>query len=372
MSTPDDDTYFPELKKRIDAVSAADRGEPVLAALHEVVNFAKAHHDGDTVAEFARRLIKAGSLYGRIDYEMIGFGEVLHLYQTNANFADLRTDVLWYYKWLAEHLPEHLDVPAAQVWSLLDQMEAFYRQEKEGLRPVHALRCRAAAFMGMTDEAKAYYEQWQSAPPGETDDCPACETHANVEALLRFGKLEDALAAAEPILTGQQRCEEVPVTTFSMLLFPMVVAGRTEDAVSMHMFARRAVRHVPKFIGSLADHVMFLSLIDAFVPASRHVFVMLAKAVDVRNDAHRFDVARAAWFYFARAKVAGAEDVLLPRRTPLGREGKPVPVDDAIAHYEAETRALAEAFDRRNGTTRFTERSELLAKLAAAKPPAEG
>jgi len=359
------DDYFNQLNAHIESAKAA-RGEPRLLRIRDVLDFAKAEGDNDTAAEFSRHLIKAANLQARIDYEMIGFGELRALYERNPNFADLRDQVLWYYKWLAEHLPEHVEVPRAQIDAFLDQMEQTYRDEKAGLRPVHEHRCRAAAFMGRRDEAEAHYELWQATPSDQSDDCPACETHAKAHALLSLGRLEEAIDAAEPILAGEQHCEEVPATTFSILLFPLLITGKLEQAVVLHSAVRRQVRHVPKLVGYLADHVLFLSVIGALHVAARHNLIMLARIEDVPNTAYQFAVARAAWVHFARQQKAGRTVADHPRRSDLSPIGEPVPIDRAIAFYQSKARALATAFDARNGTARFADRTTLAERLVDA------
>ena len=143
MSEPQRD----EIQELIDTLEPL-RGEPLLVRLQEIVEAGKRRGEGDVVAAFAKHLIEAGSALGRLDYEMIGFGEIQSLYLRDARYADLRDQVLWYFKWLCERLPEYVEVPSEQVWGTLDRMEQFYRAEREGLRPVHGLRSRAAALMG--------------------------------------------------------------------------------------------------------------------------------------------------------------------------------------------------------------------------------
>src|SRR4051812_29810803 len=245
--------YHDILKRMVERLRTL-RGETLLAEIHAVVQTARAHDDGDTAAEFAKHLINASSDEGRLDYEMIGFGQLKDLYQHDARYADLRRDILWYYKWITEHLPEYVEVPAAQIESTFQDMERFYREEKEGLRPVLALRARAAAFMGRDVEAEHYATQWEEAEEQDSDDCPACQTHSRVQLLLDLGRPEEAVEAADPVLRGDQFCEEVPATTFSRLLLPLLLLDRAGEALFLSAVVRRQVRLVPALVGYLADH----------------------------------------------------------------------------------------------------------------------
>lgn len=362
------DNYFAELdrlRKSLDGL----RGEAVLRRMREIIDLAKRNEDGDTVADFAQALVEIGNAEGRLDYEMIGFGELRDLYLRDDRFADLKRQVLWYYKWLGERLPEYVEVPATQIWGMLDQMEALYRQESVGLRPVHGLRCRAASLMGLKDEAERHYDLWEASERGDSDDCPACETHLKVQVLLDQARIDEAIDAAGPILAGDEHCGEVPAVTFSRLLMPLLVK-QDQRAPSMCAAVLRQVRSSPKFVGYLADHVTFLTLIGAGVGV-RLCWVMLAMGEEASNGQDRFLVARAAWTHFAVLRKAGVTEVKLPtrigedaRRVGRGRfvsEG--VGIDEAVERYGRRATDLAAAFDQRNGTDRFSKRIEFAREL---------
>ena len=358
------DDYSERLRQKIEALAAL-RGEALLRALREVLDLAKAEGDGDTVAEFARHLIEAGSHEGRLDYEMIGFGEMRDLYLRDADYADLRAYLLWYYKWVTERLPEYVEVSPEQVEATFAEMERFYRTENEGMRPVLALRARAAAFMGRTAEAERYAAEWEAAAEQESDDCAACQTHSRVQLLLDLGRPVDAIEAAGPVLGGEESCEEVPATTFSRLLLPLLLLDKPEESLFLSSVVRRQVRVVPKLVGYLADHVIFLSLVGLLDAARRLTLVMVARAEQSPNRFDQFQASRAAWVFLALAAKQGRREIALPR-TPIGAAGGPTPTAEAASFYESRARELAAAFDARNGTDRFGQlvaQAEQLATL---------
>jgi hypothetical protein len=346
------DQYGRELRHKIESLSALS-GEPLLRALRDVVELAKANGDGDTVAEFARHLIQVGAHEGRLDYEMIGFGEMKALYQRDANYADLRGYLLWYYKWVTERLPEYVEVSPRQIESTFADMERFYSAEQEGIRPVLALRARAAAFMGHADDARRYLAEWEAAPEVESDDCPACQTHSRVQLLLDLDQPAEAVEAAGPVIGGGQSCEEVPATTFCRLLLPMLLLGKAEEALFLSVVVRRQVRLVPKMLSYLADQVIFLSCVGVLDTARRLALVMAARAEVAPNPFDQFCASRAGWVFLSRlAKEGGGTEIRLPR-TAIGAGGECVPLTAAAGHYETRARQLAGAFDRRHGTDRF-------------------
>jgi hypothetical protein len=233
-------------------------------------------------------------------------------------------------------------------------MERFYKAEGEGERPILALRARAAAFMGHPQDAERYMAAWEAAPTVQSDDCAACQTHSRVQLLLDLGRPLDAIEAAGPVLGGDESCEEVPTTTFSRLLLPFLLLGKPDEAIFLHTVVRRPARLVPKLVGYLADHVIFLSAVGAMQTARRMTLVMTARAATALNTFDQFQAFRAAWVFLSRfAKANKAERITLPTQTPLGAGGDPVRLTDAAAHYEALARDAARRLDERNGTNRF-------------------
>ena len=359
----DSTDYYTRLQQAIDRLEHL-KAEPMLKEVRSIIELAKANGDGNAVADFARHLIRAASHEGRLDYEMIGFGELQALYERDANYSDLRADLLWYSTGRAERLPEYVDVPAERIDSFLDQMEQFYRAAGEGLRPVYELRCRAAGFMGREEDARRLAELWQATPQAASDNCPACETHSRVQYLLDVGEIPEAIEAARQILEGEQSCEEVPSTTFSRLLIPLLfTTGDPESPLYLASVVRRHVRHTAALLSHLADHVNLLSLVGLFDDARRNLWVLLARSQDAPNDFVRFCAARSAWLCFARMGKAGVDTARFPPRTG-GLAGRTLRTTEAAAHYRARAVALAEAFDRRNGTGRFALRTEAIEKLA--------
>ena len=361
-------TYYEQLQSAIDALEGQE-GEALLRGIRGVIELAKQNNDGDTVADFSRHLIEAGSRSGRLDYEMIGFGEMQALFERSGKHADLRDYVLWYYKWLAERLPEYVEVPRDQIEAFFQRMEAFYEAQDEGKRPVWELRCRAASFMGHEQEAAGYAELWEKTEKRGSDNCPACETHSRVQYLLDVGKLPEALAAAGPILAGEQYCEEVPSTTFSRLLLPLLFTGEGERALTLAFITRGQARHTPALLSHLADHVIFLSMVGLWEQARRHLWLMLSRVMDANNAFVRYCVYRAAWLCLARMGRVGIETITFPPRTELAGQRMTTPA--AAARFEAAARDIAKAFDRRNGTERFAKRLETVERLIELRPREE-
>lgn len=345
-----DRAYYHQLQAAINALERM-HGAEALDGLVRVLQLARQQKDWDTLAEYAMHLVRAGSHYGRFDLELQGLGEIHRLYEADGRYADLRDQVILGFKWIAERVPEHVEISRADVEGFFDRMESFYRREKTGLRPLYQSRCRTAAFMGYTREADHYRSLWRKSPKHDQDDCPACETDARVQYLLCCGRPHKALKAAGPVLDGRQWCDGA-TATFARLLLYKTLSGEPDVALRMAMFSRRKLRHQPGLLAAFSDHVMFLSIIGMTEMARRTVWVVLARDAEATNPYIHFCVARAMWLYFAR--MEGSGQVTFPRRTELA--GQTMTAKSAAAFYGRRAHELAKAFDARNGTTLFATR----------------
>ena len=209
--------------------------------------------------------------------------------------------------------------------------------------------------MGRADEARRYMAEWEEAPQVESDDCPACQTHSRVQLLLDLDEPVEAAEAAGPVLDGSQSCEEVPATTFSRLLLPMLLLGKAEDALFLSVVTRRQVRLVPKMLSHLADHVTFLSLVGLLDTARRLALVMVARAEvgPTRSTASARAGPRGCSCPGSRRTAAARRSACRGRRSAA--DGRCVAITEAAAHFESRTRELADVFDARHGTPRFAK-----------------
>ena len=279
--------------------------------------------------------------------------------------------VLWHYKWIAEHLHEYPTLSRAKIADFFDRMEAYFKAEEEGLRPVYNNRMAEAAAAGQDVEFDAWRNRWEAAPSDESDDCAACETHSIVESLLNLGRAEDALEAATPLLKGEQYCDEVPSTTFSRLLLPLLKMQNARMAEAAHRVSLRYVRRAPKMLRYLADHVVYLSLQRREDEARRLAAVLMARIDESRNGLNRYRAAAALWLWASARKSAGHATIPVPKRVSWSPPGGLAKADDVIARYQTMATDIARQFDERNGTDLFAKRIGSVGKMAEflSQPP---
>lgn len=336
-------------------VSEIQRSRPqrALELFNDLAKLANDAGDDEGAEQAVISQLQLANELGNFQVEFQAFNQLESWYA--AGRSNLRGPVLWFYKWIGEDLHNFPSLSRKVIGEFFGRMEKCFRQENEGLRPVYGLRMKEAAFAGHEAEADAWRAKWEAEPSAGSDDCPACETHGLVESLLNLGRPEQAIEAAAPILSGEQYCGEVPATTFSRLLLPLMRAS-DERCEMCHMVTLRAVRVQPKLVRYLADHVIYLCLTDRSGFASRLVAVMLARVDNSPNGFERYRAAVAAWLWGVARKAMGESHTRVPRRLSWAPADQMVSLDDFIARHRNEAMLLAGQFDARNGSSVFAER----------------
>jgi hypothetical protein len=228
--------------------------------------------------------------------------------------------------------------------------------------------------MGHRDEVTGWFEKWQAAPEGDSDDCPACEADRRILYLLETERTAEALDAAVPILKGEIWCDETPIT-LTRLIGPALKHDRRNLASAILHATSRPVRRVPNMLSALSAHVVHRLFEGDMTRSHRLATLALAKAKQARNDLDRFNVYRACGMWAALAVIAGARDLTLPSKVlPGGSSDSPAAsLPDAAAICFQEASRIATRFDARNGTTRYAERlgemEETIRKVVAIADP---
>lgn len=334
-------------------------GQTLLEGIHAISRRFGEENDGDQQAEWLSTLMNVAWKQGRFDFELRAFGELRGLYNASEHFAYLRPQLLWYFKWLVERLPEHSDVPIETIERIFSDMESFYRAAGESLRPYYGLRCQAALYMGYSAAADDWYARWQAEPIGDSDDCAACEADRKIVYLLEEEDQHAALEAAKPLIEGDVACEETPAT-FSKLMIPALTAGQLDLALWLQRMSVRYIRKTPNMLANLASHVVFLTMLGRYANAERLAKIGLALANVSDNDFRKSTIYRGCAFCFAIGSLVGRREITLPASifvtdsSPTGRVALP----EASSRCLQEARAFSERLDRRNSTNRYQERTD--------------
>ena len=343
----------------IDAVAEMPPGFARTAAAEEAVRLADAANDLD--AGFAAReaLFEVAEHGGEPQKAMVAITWCLAQLDAHPGRFDA-SRTLWALKWLPFTLLDVPDVPLADVERVVAEAQRRYAAEGIGEDAVAKLGWTVPLRTGRVAEAVAAHRQWRLVPRTELGDCRACDVASEVALAIEAGDPARAADVARPVVAGRLDCAEQPAGVLADLLAPLLDLGRVEEAERLHQWGLRLARGNPSLVADQALHVPFLvrrarlpeaaglagELLEVCDRGLFSVYArmsVLATAASVAASLHEQGVQQLAAAWGDRPRDTGA-------------------LADLLA---GEARALAERYDRRNGTD---ARSAEVARWVAVRP----
>lgn len=314
------------------AYEATDHAE-AFALLQEAARQADLLGDEEIAYDARDALLDAAHELGDDQTLLATFGWLLN-YSDQHPEEDKAEELFWRYKWAIAIATSMPAVPLERLYALQDDFARRTREAGLGERTADMYRWRLALHRG--DEAGiAEYQAKALAQPSTWLDCNACDTDQIVQELVRVGKLDEALTKAKVVFSFKESCNVVPARTYIYFLLPLLLAGRRDEAQTMHQRGYSLVRGERNSLRELAAHLAYLILSGQKEAAAKLYKGNLGLAETEKSASKLQD-----W----HAACALDEE--------LTGEG-----------HEAKARALAAAFDKRNGTRYQTEQVEKLLAL---------
>lgn len=288
------------------------------------------------------------------DKMFVPFSRLLRMWDERPeDFDEYETHQLhWVFKWVSSGMLDQPHVPLDSVEKWLGEMEHRYRLAGHTERAVRGAEFSVAAHIGDVRRAERAYEAWLAADRDRMADCHACELHEQGWWQTERGRDEEALRLWRPVLEGEFTCAHEPHTTLASSLAPLLRLGRVDEARAHHLRGLRLVRPMESMRAAYADHVEFCALSGN---EARGLELLAERPAYFTDDGHPR----------SRLEFTAVVALLMDRLTELGLGGRRVPgpvgrewtAIELAAHARAEALELAARFDRRNGTTRVSERA---------------
>jgi hypothetical protein len=238
-----------ELMEKADGASGAEK----IALLDEALRLTDLRYDVERSSYIREELFQALYWDGQFVRALAEFNIMLAAADRHADSwgGEINDRLLWLYKWVADNPQKYLSVSRPQMEAMFADVQRRYEAAGLSMRAIHSLRCTFSVDIGETEQAKRYYQFWQAADEDGSEDCAACELSTEVYFLIDVGQVDAALEKAKPLFAGKLRCEEVPNTTFSLLLPTLVRRGQLERAKKAQAMSIKQMRESRKFLGYL-------------------------------------------------------------------------------------------------------------------------
>ena len=333
-------------------VVAADSAGLVELALRARLDLIPAYHEGLQVAKV-----------------FAVFGWCLALWDREPERVDdWSAEMLrWHFKMVssASRFPS---VSLDQINGMLDRMERRYRLGGHSLHAVHSRRQQVAARIGDLATAESEYRLWMAAPRDENSDCAGCDPEGQVQWLTVKGQYAEAIALAEPVLSGRVGCISQPQDMLAAVLLPLTRLGRHDEAFQAHLRAYRQHRKDPDDIVYLSTHLEFLALAGHEVRGLEVLQRHLGWVDNPREPYSHMMFTASAALLLRRLMELGHGEQLLARPAFQDRAQTDVTVAALADEFRATALRIAALFDARNGSE---FQSDQIRTLLAAEPIVE-
>ncbi|MGW0936025.1 hypothetical protein [Streptomyces sp. NPDC002666] len=281
------------------------------------------------------------------------FARLLTLFDEQPDVFDerLRHLLFWRFKWVAGALRALPEIPLASLRQWLKGMKDRYEKAGLGLQPYYGQVYQLASHTG--EHTAVAYELWAGRTRTAFSDCEACEICERALYHLAAGDDERALRAWEPVLAGQESCQEEPARSLSYALLPLLRTGDTDRARELHLVGYRGCRRNASMAGEVGRHLEFCALTGnearglELLAENRNLFDEVDSPLDL------FDFLTGVDVLLRRVESLGHGE--LPA---AGYAGRSWTVSGLGAEVRGRADDLAARFDARNGTTALTDRRQ--------------
>ncbi|WP_433009742.1 tetratricopeptide repeat protein [Kribbella sp. CA-294648] len=347
-----------ELIERLRRAESTPYGKARSALLEDVVRRADAAEEQELAFYSRLSLVTAYVMGGEARKSLVPFARCVAEWDADPErYSDHTHSFLWTFKYAPSTLSKFPEVPLAQTYGVLDEMERRWLAGGHSMHAVHQYRWVVADHVGDAEAAAEQYRLWSTAPRDSLSDCVGCDPTSKVRHLIRTGRPSDAVALAVGVLDGTLTCAEQPQQMLTELLPAYVAEGMYSEAVDAHRRAYRALRDRPGELDAYADHVVFCARTGNETRAVELVERHLGELADPPSTLAEMNFAAAASLALRRISGEG-----LMIRQPKGDD---VPAGQLAEELAGRALELAARFDKRNGTK---HQSELVQVVLDAEP----
>lgn len=290
------------------------------------------------------------------------FSKLLRLYDAHPEHFDEFTarTLFWQFKWIIGDMTAYPQISKEQARELLDEMRRRYRLAGMGEMAPDRAEYMWAAHIGEDEAAETWRARWLAHGEDEMD-CGSCRHGGILRDHVTDGEFEAAVRLGAPT---EDLCNREPAASHRQLALAYLHLGDGE-AAGRHLLRAAANRdqYDPDDLGVefevLARGQNLQAAFDLLADHGKRALDLAGDPGDNRNFL-RYIVAGLGW------ALEDHGDMPTGLR-PAGQTSRST-LRELYDWALAESRPLAQAFDRRAGNTRFSESLEAATELPALVP----
>lgn len=324
--------------------------------LEKAMQIADSHQDKALQVSCRETYIEATTYASLPEKAMVAFAFILAHYDAYPDEFGFfkKYEILWKYKWVVVKLSQFSNMDKQRIEGALADMEARYTKAGFSMKAVHQCRFSLAFYMGDMEAAEAYCKAYENEGRGMMGDCEACSLSQAVNYLIAQEKYEVAIAAAEPILSGEMTCATIPNEFYSTLFLPFIKTGQIELATPY--LEKIEAENTRNFLVINAEIMNLLTVKGSWEKAIELFENNILIAQKELAESRTFDFYIRANFLLATLKNSGRTTIQLnldPAVSFYVADGT-YDIANIQAFLQKEITNLEESFNTRNGNDYFS------------------
>lgn len=255
------------------------------------------------------------------------------------------------------------DVPAEQLTAITEDFKQRLTRNGYSLRPYYDRLYKKALATSQFDKAKEYLDLRNESADDAMGNCLACTLDDELNYYLMTGDFDEAYKRARPILDKQLTCALVPARPFAAMTYYAWKAGN--DALAAELFERAdtEMELLENDENLAAQGSMLVSyLADKNSDKARHYIEKCLPWTLESDGFSRYEFSSYMVEALNNWKGENPLHLNLPEDFALYTADGNYSVDSLRDFFYNQAHTLAEAFDKRDEVSAYTERVESLKK----------
>lgn len=350
------DDYSSQVRLLLDQADALEHGPNQIELCEEAVRLADSHQDEELAFEAREKLVEASAFGGRPDLLIVHFSWCLAKFDKDQSDWFRAYSTLWRMKWVVNALTRFAEIELPTIHAMLDDMERRFREFDGSIQPVLLKRRDVAMSTGNLEEAARVHKLYAKMSRSMLSDCHACELDNQANYYFDTGRNALGIKKAEALFASGMACAEVPKTTYSDLLLPLIRLKRHDEAMSHHLKGYPKVRRSVEHMSEWSAHIAAAALLGH----SDRAIKMFVKHLPAVESSHN-PLGQLTFFRNSLVMVEMLADqkekmrLRLPEGSTLASDSGTYVLSELAASLLERVRAISARFDQRNGNTYYTD-----------------
>jgi len=228
------------------------------------------------------------------------------------------SELLWYYKWVINHITKFSSISKERIMNILGDMESRYESAGHSLKTVLNYKRVIYQDLGEPELAESAYSEWSKMEEhSDMSDCTACIIDQEVEFFLWQGKYKLAIEKGQDLISQKYSCAEVPDITYSKLLLCYASLGEFEKGIEIYKNSISNLNKEKAYLDDYGRILTYLSLTQNFVKAKSAFIKQLPYALNHKCDFFIYEFYLGALVFLKSLQLSGKSVISIPKEIKL-------------------------------------------------------